>query len=141
MMTPELRAQIVRLYQVEKWPVHTIARHVGVHHGTVKRVLWQAGHPDAVGSPRPRLVDPYLPFIRETLTRYPTLCASRVYQMVKERGYRGGPDHFRAVMACERPRPAAEAYLRLQTLPGEQAQVDWGHFGHVAIGRGCYRAS
>jgi hypothetical protein len=25
--------------------------------------------------------------------------------------------------------------LRLRTLPGEQAQVDWGHFGHLAIGR------
>ena len=29
----------------------------------------------------------------------------------------------------------AEAYLRLKTLPGEQAQVDWGHFGKVKIGR------
>ena len=38
-------------------------------------------------------------------------------------------------MAGLRPRPAAEAYLRLRTLPGEQAQVDWGHFGHLSIGR------
>src|SRR5580700_4236662 len=28
-----------------------------------------------------------------------------------------------------------EAFLRLRTLPGEQAQVDWAHFGHLAIGR------
>ena len=34
-----------------------------------------------------------------------------------------------------RPRPKAEAYLRLRTLPGEQGQVDWGHFGHLEIGR------
>src|SRR5262249_5154475 len=26
-------------------------------------------------------------------------------------------------------------YLRLSSLPGEQAQVDWGHFGHLVIGR------
>lgn len=32
-------------------------------------------------------------------------------------------------------RPKAEAYLRLRTLPGEQAQVDWGHFGHLTFGR------
>lgn len=25
--------------------------------------------------------------------------------------------------------------MRLRTLPGEQAQVDWGHFGHLEIGR------
>jgi hypothetical protein len=34
-----------------------------------------------------------------------------------------------------RPRPVAEAYLRLRTLPGEQAQVDWGYFGKLRIGR------
>jgi transposase len=45
---------------------------------------------------------------------------------VKSRGYSGGPDHFRHLIALHRPRPKAEAYLRLRTLPGEQAQVDWG---------------
>jgi hypothetical protein len=55
--------------------------------------------------------------------------------MVYERGYRGGPDHFRHLIARHRPRPKAEAYLRLRTLPGEEAQVDWGHFGHLEIGR------
>ena len=44
-------------------------------------------------------------------------------------------DHFRHLVACHRPRPKAEAYLRLRSLPGEQAQVDWGHFGHLEIGR------
>jgi hypothetical protein len=34
-----------------------------------------------------------------------------------------------------RPRKPSEAYLRLRTLPGEQAQVDWGHFSYVQIGR------
>ena len=34
-----------------------------------------------------------------------------------------------------RPRPPAEAFLRLRTLPGEQGQVDWGHFGRLQIGQ------
>jgi len=55
--------------------------------------------------------------------------------MVRERGYRGSPDHFRHLIACHRPRPRAEAYLRLRSLPGEQGQVDWAHFGHLDIGR------
>jgi len=55
--------------------------------------------------------------------------------MVRERGYAGGPDHFRHVISRHRPRPKAEAYLRLRTLPGEQAQVDWAHFGRYTIGR------
>ncbi len=55
--------------------------------------------------------------------------------MARERGYRGSQSHFRRLVARERPRPVAEAYLRLKTLPGEQAQVDWAHFGTVRIGR------
>jgi transposase len=55
--------------------------------------------------------------------------------MVKARGYPGGPDHFRAVVARVRPRPPAEAFLRLRTLPAEQAQVDWAHFGKITIGQ------
>ncbi len=132
---PDIEAQILRYHHAEKWLVGTIARQLHVHHGVVRRVLAQAGLPRLGPSPRPSQVDAYLPFIRQTLDTFPTLTASRLYAMVRERGYRGRPDHFRHLIACHRPRPKAEAYLRLRSLPGEQAQVDWGHFGHLAIGR------
>src|SRR5215471_3755081 len=134
-ISPDLEAQILRYYHVEKWRVGTIARQLHVHHGTVARVLGQAGLP-RIGPPARRSqVEPYLSFIHQTLEKFPTLTASRLYAMVRERGYRGSGDHFRHLIACYRPRPAAEAYLRLRSLPGEQAQVDWGHFGHLTIGR------
>ena len=132
---PELEAQILRYYHVEKWRIGTIARQLRVHPETVARVLAQAGLPRIGPPPRPSKIDPYLPFIREMLAKFPTLTASRLHGMVWERGYRGGKSRFRAVIACHRPRPAAEAYLRLRTLPGEQAQCDWAHFGHLLIGR------
>lgn len=135
MIDKEREADILRLFHAEKWPVGTIARQLGVHHTTVQRVLAQAGLSPKVVSPRPSMADPYVPFIMETLTKYPRLHASRIFQMVRERGYPGRPDHFRRIVARLRPRPSAEAFLRLRTLPGEQAQVDWGHFGKVQIGR------
>jgi len=132
---PDIEAKILRYHHAEKWKIGTIARQLGVHHGVVRRVLTQAGLP-RIGAPsRPSQIDDYLPFIRQTLERFPTLTASRLYEMVRERGYRGSRDHFRHLVACHRPRPKAEAYLRLRCLPGEQAQVDWGHFGHLTIGR------
>jgi transposase len=134
-ISPDVSAQILRLYHAERWRVGTIARQLHVHRDTVRRVLAQAGMP-ALSSPlRPSRVDPYRVFILATLAKFPTLTAARLYVMVHERGYRGSPEHFRHVIAGMRPRPAAEAYLRLRTLPGEQAQVDWGHFGHLQIGR------
>jgi transposase len=134
MISREREAEILRLHHAEKWPVGTIASQLGVHHSTVMRVLAQAGLEAGLSSPRPSIADPYIPFIVEQLKKYPRLRASRLHQMVKERGYPGGPDHFRALVARHRPRPPAEAYLRLRTLPGEQAQTDWGHFGAVVIG-------
>ena len=134
-ISKEQEAQILRFHHVEKWRVGTIARQLGLHHATVDRVLSQAGLPKAERPHRPALVDPFVPFIVETLTQYPTLTASRLYAMVRERGYRGGPDHFRHLVAHYRPRPQPEAYLRLKTLPGEQAQVDWAHFGTLTIGQ------
>jgi transposase len=132
---PDIEAQILRYYHAEKWTMGTIARQLQVHHGVVRRVLAQAGLPRLGPPPRPSQIDAYLPFIRQTLEKFPTLTASRLFMMAHERGYRGGPDHFRHLISCHRPRPKAEAYLRLRCLPGEQAQVDWGHFGHLDIGR------
>src|SRR5438445_794344 len=106
---PDLEAQILRYYHVEKWRVGTIARQLHVHHGTVARVLAQAGLPRIGPPPRRSQVEPYLPFIHQTLEKFPTLTASRLYAMVHERGYRGSGDHFRHLIACYRPRPAAVA--------------------------------
>jgi transposase len=131
----EIEAQILRYYHVEKWRVGTIAHQLNIHHSVVRRVLSAAGIPKANFIKRESIITPYLSFIMDTLTTYPTLTASRLYDMVRQRGYSGGVDHFRHLIALYRPRPSAEAYLRLRTLPGEQAQVDWGHFGYIEIGK------
>ncbi len=134
MIPKDTEAEILRLHHAEKWPIGTIAAQLGVHHETVERVLRQEG------VPTPRIVrrsalDPFVPFIVETWRKYPRLTASRLHRMCAERGYPGRPDHFRHMVRRYRPQPVAEAYLRLKTLPGEQAQVDWAHFGRHTIGR------
>jgi transposase len=132
MISQDREAEILRLYHAEKWRVGTIATQLGIHHTTVERVLGHGGLSSA--RLRASIIEPYLPFMLDTLKKYPRLRSSRLFEMVRERGYRGGPDHFRHAVARVRPRPAAEAFLRLHTLPAEQAQVDWGHFGKLQIG-------
>jgi len=131
----DLAARIERLYKVEHWRAGTIARQLHVHRDTVRRVLRERGAAPAGGPLRISLVEPYRAFIEETLKNYPTLAASRLYDMVCERGYTGQSSHFRHQVSTMRPRPPAEAYLRLRTLPGEQMQIDWAHFGKLQIGR------
>jgi transposase len=133
MISPEMRAQIRRYFYAEHWKIGTIARQLDIHPDTVRSAI----HIQRLGGAqivRPSMVDPYLAFIRETLEQYPRLRATRIYQMARERGYTGSLVQFRRAVSRLRPQ-IREPFLRLQTLPGEQAQVDWAHFGHVMVGR------
>jgi transposase len=135
MISKETEAEIIRLFHGEKWPIGTIAGQLGLHHTTVQRVLRHTGVDPKVVAPRPSLADPFVPFIVEQLEKYPGLRASRLFVMIKERGYPGGPDHLRRIVSRLRPKKSAEAFQRLRTMPGEQAQVDWAHFGKLTVGR------
>jgi transposase len=134
-VSAEESAAILRLHHAEEWPVGTIAAQLGRHHDTVERVLTQSGLPVTKPKTRARLIDPYLPFIQETLVKHPRLRASRLWSMVKKRGYTGSKSGFRAIIGRLRPRPHAEAYLRRSVLAGQEAQVDWAHFGKLTVGR------
>jgi transposase len=131
----DTEAKILRYHFVEKWRTGTIATQLGIHHGVVDRVLAQAGLPKIERTQRTSMITPYLPFILETLQSYPRLTAARLYGMAQQRGYPGGPSQFRQRISELRPRKQPEAYLRLKTLPGEQGQIDWGHFGYIQIGQ------
>lgn len=135
MIPKETEAEIVRLYHGEHWPIGTIAGQLGLHHTTVQRVLRHTGVDEKVVAPRPSMADPFVPFIVEQLEKYPGLRSSRLFVMIKERGYPGGPDHLRRIVSRLRPKKPAEAFQRLRTMPGEQAQVDWAHFGKLQVGR------
>jgi transposase len=133
MMSPETRALIRRYFYAEHWKIGTIARELGVHPDAVRNAIetQRLGGGQPV---RPSMVDPYLPFIRQTLDQHPRLRATRIYHMARDRGYTGSVVQLRRAISRLRPQ-IREPFLRLETLPGEQAQVDWAHFGHVMVGR------
>lgn len=139
MLPAETVAEIRRLFYVEHWKIGTIARHLGVHHDAVRNAL-ETDRFNRAKVVRPSCVDPYLGFIQETLGRYPRLRATRLYEMIRARGYPGSVITLRRVVARLRP-TSREAFLRLETFPGEQAQVDWAHFGQVRVGRAERRLS
>lgn len=130
MIDPVVVARIRSLYFGEHWKVGTIARELGLHALTVQGAL-----SDRVGwprLPRPTPVAPYLGFIQLTLQKHPRLRATRIHEMLRVRGYTGGVRPLRRQVAELRPR-RIEAFLELRSFAGEQAQVDWAHFGKVAV--------
>lgn len=136
MITPEQHAEIRRLYYGEHWKVGTIAAALGVHHDTVRAAIVNDTQGVRRGTCRTTQLDPYLPFIRDTLGQYPRLRATRVFEMVKGRGYAGSVVQLRRAVRLIRPAVTATIYRRLTTLAAEEAQIDWGSFGSIRIGRG-----
>ena len=133
MIDVETRARIRRLFYVEHWKIGTIARELGLHPETVSLAV-ETDRFNNTKTLRPSVTDPYADFIREILAKHPHLRATRIFQMIRDRGYRGSIVQLRRCVACIRP-AHREAFLRLRTFPGEQGQVDWAHFGEVSVGR------
>jgi hypothetical protein len=62
--------------------------------------------------------------------------ATRIYDMIAERGYTGSLRTLRRFVLPNRPARPTEVYLRLETLAGEQSQIDWAHVGRIPV---CHR--
>ena len=133
MISPEQVAEIRRLFFAEHWKIGTIATAKGLHPDTVRGAVETDRFNRAKVVRASTLIDPYLGFIRETLEQYSRLRATRIYDMIRARGYEGSAVHVRRVVARLRP-VHREAFLALRTFPGEQGQADWAHFGEVRVG-------
>jgi transposase len=127
------RARIRRLFYAEHWKIGTISTELSVHRDTVCNAIESDRFVRAGALVRPTMLDPYKGLIGEILKEHPRLLATRIFQMLRDRGFAGSVVQLRRYLRGVRP-ARAEAFLRLQTLPGEQAQVDWGHFGKIQIG-------
>jgi len=116
MISKEQIARIRRLFFAEHWKVGTIAADLGLHPDAVKRALGT----DLFKSRTPRhsMLDPFLDFIEQTLKQHPRLRATRLFEMLRDRGYKGGVRHLRRFVQPLRP-SSKEAFLRLSVLPGE----------------------
>lgn len=134
MISPELRGRIRRLFFVEHWKVGTIAAELGIHPMTVRRAIESEWFAPRSRTVRSSVLDPYKPFINATLEQYPRLRATRLYEMLRARGYSGSVIQLRRYVKTVRPENTQAAYQQLARLPGEQARVDWGNFGKLTVG-------
>ena len=130
---PEVLAEMRRLVLVEGWRVQAVARKFGCHHSVVRRAVAEAEERKPAQQ-QPSQLDDHKPYIVERLAKYPELTAARLLLELRERGYPDGIARVRRFVAKVRVRPNRKAFLRVEFDPGEQAQVDWGSFGHLRVG-------
>jgi len=134
MISPELRSRMRRLFFAEHWKIGTIAAELGVHRDTVELAIEPKRFANTAHRSSVTMLDAYKAFVEATLEQHPRLRATRILEMIQQRGYEGTIWPVRRYVRRMRPVSRHEAFFRLSTLPGEQAQVDWASFGSVAIG-------
>jgi transposase len=109
-------------------PKTRIAAELGLDPKTVRKAIAEEELPEGKRKSGGSILDPYKDYIRQRLNRY-DLTGTRILREIKERGYPGSytivKDFVREVKGAK-PKPA---FVRFETEPGEQAQVDWSNFG------------
>lgn len=135
-MDSDLWSTIRRLFNVERLSRAAIAQRLGIARWTVRRALKHAEGPppeNRGAKPRASKLDPFKAYLTERLRDYPELSGAKLYTEIKSRGYSGGDTILRDWLVQKRP-PKKEAYLRIETLPAEFAQVDWMNVASITIG-------
>lgn len=108
--------------------IRAIARRLDISRNTVRKYLRAPGLPVAKPRPRrPSKVDPFREHVRRRLAAGVENCAVLLREL-RARGYAGSYSILKDYVRPLRVGRAVKATMRFETKPGEQAQVDFGHF-------------
>ena len=112
-----------------------IARELGVGRDTVKKYLKNPESTFKTKSSRGSKLDPFKDDIDRYLDEDPHVKATVIIQRLQQKGFDGEitilRNHLRNIRGKTKNR---EAYIRFESDPGEQMQVDWGHFESLSYG-------
>ena len=111
--------------------ISDIARATGHDRKTIRTIL------DGQVSPSPRKrktrakkLDAFMPYLEKRIEEGVLNC-NKLFDELRKQGYQGGKSLIKNFTQPYREARRQEATVRFETLPGEQAQVDWGHFGFI----------
>ena len=111
--------------------ISAIARQMGVDRKTVRRAL-QTPALAQDKKPAPSVLDPDTDYLKTQL-KAEDFTAQRLFQDIQAQGYKGGYNLVKRFVAPLRVEQHRQAVARFETLPGQQAQVDWSGFGLLQV--------
>jgi transposase len=108
--------------------VRAIARKLGMHRNTVKKYLQSGSVPSYRKSKRrDSILAPYYQSIDDFLEE-DSYQATWIFDRLRQLGYAGSYETVKAQVRTVKEHKTRLAYIRFETQPGHQAQVDWGDF-------------
>src|SRR6266487_5654143 len=139
MLALEERFMIREMYR-KGVSISEIARRIGRDRKTIRQIVTA---PDLTAAKRPRQVkackiDPYTSYLEQRIAEG-VLNARKLYGEILAQGYPGKESKVREFVHDRRPEKEPSGSIRFETAPGEQGQVDWGHFGFIMHHGHSYR--
>ena len=132
-MLSSMEVTMIRSLAERGVTISAIARQMGIDRKTVRNALKGPVPPVAAAlESAPSVLDPYKNFLRGRL-EVADFTAQRLYQDVQAQGYRGGYNLVKRFVAPLRAERHRQAEVRFETVPGQQAQVDWSSFGLMVV--------
>jgi len=119
----------VRDLKQQGWSVSAIARQLDIDRKTVRKYLLEPPQAYRRQHPAACKIDPFRSFLRERWEQG-VHNGRKLFEEIRDRGYAGGYSRLKAIVAPWREEGRERAFVRFETGPGEQSQMDWGHFGN-----------
>jgi len=112
-----------------------IARHLRLDRATVAKYVQHPGRTFKPPAPRKSKLDPYRELIDQWLEQDRQVQATVVLQRLQQQGFEGQITIVRDLLRRRRGRlKQPKAFIRFESAPGHQLQIDWGHFGSLTYG-------
>ena len=132
MISKRMVFEICRLHNLG-WSERRIARDMRLGRPTVKKYLENPEQGLAKqNKPRVSKLDPYRDLIDQFLLQDPTAKAPVILQRLQQNGFDGKITILRDYLQKIRGQiKYKEPFIRFESDPGQQMQIDWGHFGSL----------
>jgi transposase len=128
MLNVEIRFMIKDLHR-KGVTISEIARRTEHDRKTIRAVLQGPVNPEPQKrQAKESKLDPFMPHLQKRIDDGVFNC-NKLLAEIQKQGYQGGKSLVKNFVQPYRTAQKAQATVRYETAPGEQAQVDWGHFG------------
>jgi transposase len=129
MLGVENRFMIKDLYR-KGVSISEIARQAGNDRKTIRKILGEPLLREPQRRARRHKVDAFVPYLERRMAEG-VANAPKLLREIRALGYQGGITQLRLFLQPFRQPKPAVATVRFETAPGEQAQIDWAHFGFI----------
>ncbi len=112
-----------------------IGQLLGIDRETVKKYLVHPTIQKSSGKVRASRLDGYKQTVDDFLNEDLSISATVVFRKITALGYSGKISILRDYLRKQRGKSKTrKSFIRFESLPGQQMQTDWGHFGTIQYG-------